>query len=518
MATDSKLFHIQSELEEEGFRLQGAIFRKDGDQEFLPLYEAKMTNLFDHRHGSIIGSSNLSEMSGVPAVGTTLTEHEDPHHCAIPRYWVDKSETDARRAATGWQHQFFISFRDVARATDARTAIHALIPAFAVGHKAPLFMPSGDTQAMTAFYAALNSFSFDYCVRQKFGGASLSFFVLKQSPLVSPESVRSSLRFTASRVLELAFTAWDLEAFAQECSYDGSPFRWDEERRFQLRCELDALFFHLYLPCDDAGNWKTARVSDGAVRDETDEELATLKSHFPTPRDAVDYIMETFPIVKRKDIARTEEKDDDGNVTRDGSYITKYRILEIYDQMLDARSCGKEWQSPLDPPPASFRVTHPPRLPDSSRTKYNDQRLWWTIFLRHFLRQSRAEATLPLLQETLNRLFSPESLLTADLVSIAADEHAVWMDGFERMPAEGIFSHLSDLEDAGFYKVDRETLRISVPPDSGIEDTPDDPWINFDVAVALGSIAAGAEVNSLLATPETPEEAAAFFEQFYQVA
>ena len=26
----------------------------------------------------------------------------------------------------------------------------------------------------------------------------------------------------------------------------GSPFRWDEGRRFAMRCELDAAFFHLY--------------------------------------------------------------------------------------------------------------------------------------------------------------------------------------------------------------------------------------------------------------------------------
>lgn len=42
------------------------------------------------------------------------------------------------------------------------------------------------------------------------------------------------------------YTAWVLEAFAKDCGYDGPPFRWDEERRFLLRCELDAAYFHLY--------------------------------------------------------------------------------------------------------------------------------------------------------------------------------------------------------------------------------------------------------------------------------
>jgi len=50
------------------------------------------------------------------------------------------------------------------------------------------------------------------------------------------------------RVLELTYTAWDLEAFAQDCGWNGPPFRWDEKRRFLIRCELDAGFFHLYGP------------------------------------------------------------------------------------------------------------------------------------------------------------------------------------------------------------------------------------------------------------------------------
>ena len=143
------------------------------------------------------------------------------------------------------------------------------------------------------------------------------------------------------RLLELTYTAWDLEAFALDCGYDGPPFRWDEERRFLLRCELDAAYFHLYLGAAEA--W-------GADNPE-------LREMFPTPRDAVDYIMETFPIVKRKDIARTESKDDEGNVIP-GTYITKDTILAIYDQMQQAIETGQPYQTRLNPPPGP---THRPR-------------------------------------------------------------------------------------------------------------------------------------------------------------
>jgi hypothetical protein len=107
------------------------------------------------------------------------------------------------------------------------------------------------------------------------------------------------------RVLELTYTAWDLEPFARDCGYDGPPFRWNEERRFLLRCELDAAYFCLY----------------GIARDD------------------VDYIMDTFPIAKRKDEQRY------------GEYPTKRVILEIYDAMAEAVRAGKPYRTLLDPRP-----------------------------------------------------------------------------------------------------------------------------------------------------------------------
>jgi hypothetical protein len=63
----------------------------------------------------------------------------------------------------------------------------------------------------------------------------------------------------------------------------------------------------------------------------------------------VDYIMETFPIVKRKDIQKY------------GDYRTKLVILDIYDRMQTAIAAGEPYQTLLDPPPADPRCCHPPR-------------------------------------------------------------------------------------------------------------------------------------------------------------
>jgi hypothetical protein len=106
---------------------------------------------------------------------------------------------------------------------------------------------------------------------------------------------------------------------------------WDEQRRFFMRCELDALYFHLY----------------------------------QINRDDVDYILETFPIVRRKDEAAH------------GEYLTKRVILEMYDQMAALPTMHapapkdesapyavpdvSQWQTWLKPPPADERVAHPER-------------------------------------------------------------------------------------------------------------------------------------------------------------
>jgi hypothetical protein len=138
-----------------------------------------------------------------------------------------------------------------------------------------------------------------------------------------------------------------MEHFAHDSGFAGPPFRWDEERRFLLRCEVDAAFFHLYFPTEIRGGWHRG---DG----ETEEDLARLTGSFATPRDAVAYIMDTFPIVRRKDEERYR-----------GDYRTKRVILEIYDAMQEAVCSSQPYRTRLDPPPADARCCHQARSAES---------------------------------------------------------------------------------------------------------------------------------------------------------
>ena len=127
--------------------------------------------------------------------------------------------------------------------------------------------------------------------------------------------------------------------------YNGPPFIWDEERRFEIQCELDALYFHLYLGTQQEWEKNHNSTSQDFSASASDNTINPLLAYFKTPRKAVEYIMETFPIVKRKD----EEEF--------GEYRTKLRILAIYDQMTPLLEGGADriatstYISALNPPP-----------------------------------------------------------------------------------------------------------------------------------------------------------------------
>jgi hypothetical protein len=403
MNTASNLFRTKEKLLEEGWRLSGNIFDRDGER-YLPLYEAKMMHQFQHRYGDYAmraeGSLD-SELPRIPAL-----KLDDPDYVVQPRYWVpewevaktssrvpqglaraveEQSEERARQIMSVWlagyalnhdrvedieelvavdgrahsfesvckecadwdaakslERQFplgeqdvgklhvfgsfleaagyllragipkwLLGFRDVTNATNERTSIFSALPPVAVGHKAPLIFLRSKAEC---FLPMVNSFVFDYVTRQNMGGTSLGFFVLKQLAVLHPDIFETDREvFIRPRVLELTYTGREISGFAKDLGYAGTPFHWNPERRFLIRCELDALYFHLY----------------GITRDE------------------VAYILDTFPIVRRKDEAEH------------GEYRTKRVILEIYDAMAEAERTGVPYKTRLDPPPADPRVAHP---------------------------------------------------------------------------------------------------------------------------------------------------------------
>ncbi len=255
---------------------------------------------------------------------------------------LDNPENLARDLVCRFSPKWFLGWRDICRSTDERTLIASCLPRVPVGHTFPLmFSPGVGPRPRLLLLANLNSLAADYAARQKVGGTHIAYNLLKQFTVLQPNtwttnSLRTGITSLAEALLllaiELVYTTKDLASLAKDCGDDGPPFLWDDERRFEIRCELDAAFFHLYLPADNDGHWRPAEA-------ETAKQLETLKTHFPTPRHAVGFILDQFPLVRQKD------------ERAHGCYRTKERILEIHDAMLAAQCSGKPYESTLNPPP-----------------------------------------------------------------------------------------------------------------------------------------------------------------------
>ena len=279
MTNDSGLFRTRAELEErEGAYPVGGNRFDSPAGEWVPLYEGKTVQAFDHRAASIaVNPENLHRPAQpVPA---TLGQHGDPEWLPDPQFWVLRSGTSFPAASC------LLGFKDVTAPTNARSMIAAMIPGAGAGNTLPVVsLDDGRAAADAALLLAnFNAVPFDYVARQKIQGQHLNWFVVEQLPVVPPdryETVRfgpkTAGEIVREAVLELTYTAHDMAPFAWDMGHvDDSgavlpPFAWDEERRLNLRAKLDALYFHLY----------------GV-----------------TGRDDVRYVYSTFPIVEREETA-----------------------------------------------------------------------------------------------------------------------------------------------------------------------------------------------------------------------
>lgn len=301
----------------------------------LPLYEAKLIHQYTHRWASYHNGDTYD---------LSPQELQDPHLTITPRYWVEREHVESKLQERNWHKQWLLGFRDIARSTDERTAIFGIIPLAAVGHTAPLMLAEASTRHYCALLATVNSLTLDYIARQKVGGTHLTYGYLKQFPVLPPQTFgKAELLYIVPRVLELVYTAYDLQPFAQdiwdECKHDldlreqimlqrranhnathsiagpeiGSavdslslfqdqappPFIWHEERRAQLRAELDAYIAKLY----------------GLSRDEL--------RYILDPKEVYgdDFPGETFRVLKDKELKQY------------GEYRTRRLVLEAWDAL-----------------------------------------------------------------------------------------------------------------------------------------------------------------------------------------
>lgn len=273
-------------------------------ERMLPLYQGMMTTSFDHRAADVVRSATAAKRQNQPKY-LTAEDHADTERMALPHYWVRAELLDS--SVPRWH----LAFNDVTSVTNERTLVAVALPRVGVNHKLPLMLPGTDGRLKACLLAMMNSFVVDYLARQKVGGNSMTYFYLRQFPVLSPHDLDRPVPWTSptsvfdwvsKRSVYLSNTAVDMAPMAEDVGSPTAPIVWSKEERCSVRAELDAAMFLLY-----------------AVE-----------------QDDMDYIMETFPIVKRKDVAAH------------GEFRTKRLILETYGAMAEAIKTGVPYESPFD--------------------------------------------------------------------------------------------------------------------------------------------------------------------------
>jgi hypothetical protein len=201
-----------------------------------------------------------------------------------PRFYSSSKTQNDKNEKWKWEHKWYLAYRVISSSTNERCSIASIIPKSIVSYSAYLIFID-DLNDLIIHLANMNSFWFDFTVRAK---VTLNFppVILEQCPCIKSEHISESiLEEIKARVLKLTYTSTDLNDFGEAFNLT-SPYQWNDKERFQLQCELDAIYAHLY----------------GLEIEE------------------MEYILETFPIVKRRDSAKYS------------SYRTKETILKLYHE------------------------------------------------------------------------------------------------------------------------------------------------------------------------------------------
>ena len=101
-----------------------------------------------------------------------------------PQYLMPQADVYGQHGQRFIIPELKIGFRDISRDTDVRSFMGALLPQFPCGHSAPVLLSDTDTRTvLTNALAFLNSFIFDWQVRQRGGAAHLIWSLLAEMAL-----------------------------------------------------------------------------------------------------------------------------------------------------------------------------------------------------------------------------------------------------------------------------------------------------------------------------------------------
>jgi hypothetical protein len=285
----------------------------------LPVYEGRMISHFDHRAKTYdSGHGNSSRWTERP--------FGDPGKAIGPQWRVLPTEVPDKLGNR--RERYRLAVGDVANPRNERSFTAALVPPGVIcGHTVPTIVFDAAHEWMyLTWLAVANAFVMDWFTRKKLCSPHLTYSVMDSLPFPRPKLDEPWVQRAAPLVLRLICTAPEM-----------TPF-WNR---------MAALGLCLAVP---EGIVPPEALVDEAARQLARAELDALVAHevYGLTRDELADILETFPVVKKRDIAAC------------GDFRTKRVILEIYDAMQEAMRTGEPYQTRLNPPPADPNCCHPP--------------------------------------------------------------------------------------------------------------------------------------------------------------
>ena len=297
MSNDSHLFLTAADLPKEKNVRVGRDARAKSFNGYLPLYEAKMMTLYDHRFGSYPPGA-IDDTRALPRL--TTEQYSDPCFEVNSRFFV--TADDLRSHLGDYQRSWFICFRSMSNHSNIRRFISGVVPLSALGNSLILVKPGPAVtgKKIACLIGNLGSMVLDAIARWKVSGTNLNLFLVQQFPVLPPSSYSEEDElFIGNRVLELTYTTHSLKEFAEEMGFQGDPFGWNVARRSQLRAELDAWYARAY----------------GLTKDEL--------RYILDPADVMGegYPSETFRVLKNNEQAEF------------GEYRTQRLVLEAWNKL-----------------------------------------------------------------------------------------------------------------------------------------------------------------------------------------
>lgn len=215
----------------------------------------KLGNEFHMTNDSVIFKSSKSEEDMRPLCeGKTIHQFNYKHN--QPRYWVNLSEGRSQmlgKAADNGQNlsyqRFRLAFRAIARATDSRTMIAAMLPPNVFSSNSlAVSVNEVNYNSLLSFLAIFNSLAYDFTLRSKIS-SNLNFYYVYNLP--TPKLLPSDKWYqpVINRSARLTCTTDEFAELWEEVmktKWSESVAAIKDTERNQLRAELDGIIAHLY--------------------------------------------------------------------------------------------------------------------------------------------------------------------------------------------------------------------------------------------------------------------------------